>query len=383
MSQNVIDTGIIEREPRTGGQSIAVSWDGNPWSLAGLCLLNFLLTVITVGIYWFWARSEYRRHMWQMVRVEGEPLEYTGTGKELLIGYLLFFLFAAPFIAAVVYAQLVLGPTHPLFRLTVLAAYAAGGFLLPLGIFRAHRYILSRTRWRGIAFGVKKGAVGYAWKSIWTALLMGLTVGWIFPWRTVALRRYLVNAMTFGSVPFRFEGRSGPLYGPFTWVWIGVAAAYGSVGAIIFQLLNAEKIFEKKPPISPEEITQAFKHAIQNASPSILVPLGVALLFLMLATTWYESRKLNLFAKATKIDGLNADLTATGASVLWLTLSNAVINLFSVGILRPVAQARRLRYLVQRFSFVGSADLDAVVRGQEQAGTQGAGLEAAFDIEIF
>src|SRR5262245_58717560 len=110
MSQDVIDTGILEREPRTSGQSIAVTWDGNPWSLAGLCLLNFLLTIITVGIYWFWARAEFRRYMWQMVRVEGEPLEYTGTGKELLIGYLLFFLLISPIVAIFAYTQLVLGP---------------------------------------------------------------------------------------------------------------------------------------------------------------------------------------------------------------------------------------------------------------------------------
>ena len=100
-----------ETAPKSrSGTPIRVSWAGNPWSLTGLCILNIVLIVLTLGIYWFWARSEYRRRMWQMVRVNGEPLEYTGTGGELIIGYLKLFVFVMlPAFATVVAAELVLG----------------------------------------------------------------------------------------------------------------------------------------------------------------------------------------------------------------------------------------------------------------------------------
>jgi uncharacterized membrane protein YjgN (DUF898 family) len=111
----------------------------------------------------------------------------------------------------------------------------------------------------------------------------------------------------------------------------------------------------------------------------ILAVIAVALV----GACWFEARKLNLFGRATKIGSLDTDLQASGGSVLWLTVSNMLIFILSLGILRPVMQARRLRYLVARMTFLGSADLDEVSRGQEQEGSQGAGLEAAFAIEIF
>ena len=117
-----------ETAPKSrSGTPIRVSWAGNPWSLTGLCILNIILIVLTLGIYWFWARSEYRRRMWQMVRVNGEPLEYTGTGGELIVGYLKLFVFVMlPVIATGVAAGMFLGPeksadrgfdVRPLYRL--------------------------------------------------------------------------------------------------------------------------------------------------------------------------------------------------------------------------------------------------------------------------
>jgi uncharacterized membrane protein YjgN (DUF898 family) len=368
------DLSFAPRVRQAGDSPVRVSWEGNPWSLAGLCLLNILLIVLTLGIYWFWARSEYRRYMWQMVRVNGEPLEYTGTGKELLIGYVKLFVFVIlPVIILLAVIQLALGPQNPLAALIILPLYLAGFFLYFVGVYRANRYILTRTRWRGIAFGLEGDAAEYAWTSIWTAFLTPFTVGWLLPWRTVALRRRLTSAMRFGSLMFRFEGRPGSLYLPYAAVWLGGMLLYGAFITIGFMLakLQAEHPGQKVT-IPYNEIPAFFPIALLVALPIILV-----------GYSWYESRKFRLFAQATKIGGLDASLDATGASVFWLTLSNSLILALSLGILRPVTQARRLRYLAKRLSFAGVVDMDAVQRGHERLDAQGAGLEAAFSIEIF
>ena len=219
---------MAERPP-----PFAWTWAGNPWSLAGICFLNILLIVLTVGIYWFWARTGYWRRMWQMVRIEGEPIEYTGTGGELLIGYLKLFAFVIlPAVAVLVWDAGHLGPHKSLERAGNIYRLYRRFLELFAGVFRATRYILSRTRWRGIAFGLREGAAGYAWTALWSAFVMGLTLGWLMPWRTTALRRRITNAMHFGSVPFRFEGDSGPLYGPFALLWISGMAAYAGIFAI-------------------------------------------------------------------------------------------------------------------------------------------------------
>ncbi len=368
-----------EAQPRSGAP-IQVSWAGNPWSLAGICLLNILLIVVTLGIYWFWARSEYRRRMWQMVRVNGEPLEYTGTGWELFVGYLkVFFFIMLPAIAIVVAAQLVLGPKNPLLVVPMLALYIGFIVLFFVGVYRANRYILTRTRWRGISLGLGEGALGYAWLSIWSALVTGLTLGWLYPWRATALRRRLTNAMRFGSLPFRFEGSSGPLYGPFVLVWLVIIFGYACMGAIFAMVMHGAMKSSGMQTADPEVLKALAAQYVPVAVTLFLVAVPVALV----AMSWFEVRKLNVFARATKASGLSAGLEAHAGSYVWLIVSNMLIMILSIGILRPVAQARRLKYLVSRFSFTGSANLNEVLRAREETGTQGAGMEAAFSIEIF
>ena len=99
----------------TGGEPIDVTWRGSPWSLTGLSFLNFLLSVVTLGIYSFWGKTEVRKRIWSSVRLNGEPLVYTGTGKELFLGFLIIFgVFLLPAFAILVALQLMLGDAHPI-----------------------------------------------------------------------------------------------------------------------------------------------------------------------------------------------------------------------------------------------------------------------------
>ena len=50
--------------------------------LLKLTIVNFLLSVITLGFYRFWAKTNVRKHIWSSVHINGEPLEYTGTSME-------------------------------------------------------------------------------------------------------------------------------------------------------------------------------------------------------------------------------------------------------------------------------------------------------------
>ena len=47
------------------------------------------LEMITVGFYRFWLTTDIRRHLWSHTVVDGDGAEYTGRGKELLIGFLI------------------------------------------------------------------------------------------------------------------------------------------------------------------------------------------------------------------------------------------------------------------------------------------------------
>ena len=46
------------------------------------------LELATFGFYRFWLVTDIRRHLWSHTAIDGDAAEYTGRGKELLIGFL-------------------------------------------------------------------------------------------------------------------------------------------------------------------------------------------------------------------------------------------------------------------------------------------------------
>ncbi|MBV8837289.1 MAG: DUF898 family protein, partial [Alphaproteobacteria bacterium] len=53
-----------------------------------LVIRGTALELVTVGFYRFWLATDMRRHLWSHTSLEGDAPEYTGTAKELLIGFL-------------------------------------------------------------------------------------------------------------------------------------------------------------------------------------------------------------------------------------------------------------------------------------------------------
>jgi len=54
-----------------------------------LALWTGALTIVTFGIYRFWARTRLRRYIWSSIKPGGDSFEYTGTGLEKFLGFLI------------------------------------------------------------------------------------------------------------------------------------------------------------------------------------------------------------------------------------------------------------------------------------------------------
>jgi uncharacterized membrane protein YjgN (DUF898 family) len=261
------------------------------------------------------------------------------------------------------------------YNVSVLIFYVAIFYLLGVGIYRANRYRMSRTRWRGIVGGVDGNSFAYGWTYFWTLLLIPFTLGWIIPWRATKLQTALVNNMRFGDRHLTFAARSGPLYLPFSILWIGAIVLYAALIAGIFLIMQpgieaAMELGEEYKP-TPTEIGLIF-----------LLVMG-AILLLTLVSAWYSARLINHFAAHTHFEGaaFRADVTAGG--LIWLTLTNFLIVLLSLGLLSPVAQSRLTGYLVSHLELVGPIPLDEIVQGAAATGRYGEGVAQAFDIDAF
>lgn len=367
-------------QDRGGGQQPTISWNGSPWSLTGLSFLNALLGAITLGIYRFWGKSEVRRRLWSSVRLNDEPFEYTGTGGELFKGFLIaLFLILLPAIAILVAIQLTMGPDSPFSIAAFTIFYVGFGFLIAVAYYRAMRYRLSRTRWRGIRGSLGGSSGSYGWSAFWTGIVTALTLGWLVPWRTVRLAGQVTNNAKLGGEPFRLSASSSSLYGPFAVLWVGGIAIYAVLGGMMWFLLR-DKLpqmmpVEGEPPVpmqlSPYEIGVIFASVI------------AAGIVMSLFAAWYYARSYNAVISGTSIDRANFRMETTAGGFIGLIITNTLLILFTLGILTPVAQARTLRYLVEKTSIDGSLDVERIVQSSAKMDPYGEGMAEMFDIDIF
>src|SRR6266571_8245107 len=75
------------------------SFHGSGGTLLGIHVVNVLLILLTLGVYYFWAKTRVRRYLFSQSRFAGDRFAYHGTGKEMLLGFLrAFVMFFLPII---------------------------------------------------------------------------------------------------------------------------------------------------------------------------------------------------------------------------------------------------------------------------------------------
>jgi uncharacterized membrane protein YjgN (DUF898 family) len=182
-----------------------------------IAIRGAMLEFVTFGFYRFWLATRLRRHLWSTTLVAGEPLEYTGTAKELLIG----FLFALAILAPIYFVYFLVGIEAE--RLKAFASFPLFLFLFAFGqfaLYRARRYRLTRTVWRGIRFWMDGSGFGYAWRACLWGLLVYLTLGLALPWREAALERYKMRHTFYGDLQGQFVGTGSEFFKRGWWLWL-------------------------------------------------------------------------------------------------------------------------------------------------------------------
>ncbi len=152
---------------------------GNARAYWRLLIRGAVLLMVTLGIYRFWLATDVRRFLWANTEIAGETLEYTGTALELLIGFLVAVAILIPVYAAFFLAALDLGTIG---QMSGLIGFLALGVLGQYAVYRARRYRLTRTIYRGLRFSQGGSAWTFAFRAVlwWIAsrpqLRSGLSV---------------------------------------------------------------------------------------------------------------------------------------------------------------------------------------------------------------
>jgi uncharacterized membrane protein YjgN (DUF898 family) len=175
------------------------------------------LELVTLGFYRFWLLTDIRRHLWSNTVIDGDAAEYTGRGRELLIGFLIAMAILMPIYLGYFLIGIEAERWQALASFPLIAAFYVFG---QFAIYRARRYRLTRTVWRGVRFWMTGSGWAYAARATLWGLLAIVTLGIAMPWRTAALERYKMQHSWYGDLQGDFEGRGWEFFKGIWWLWI-------------------------------------------------------------------------------------------------------------------------------------------------------------------
>ncbi|AWN37504.1 YjgN family protein [Methylobacterium radiodurans] len=189
----------------------SVTFDTRLEGLTWLALKGFLLSLVTFGIYRFWYVTNLRRFFWSRTALNGSPAEYTGTGKELFLGFLVALAILVPIYLGLFALSLVAPALAPF---SVVISFVFLFLLGQFAIFRGRRYRAMRTLWRGIRLGQDGSGLAYAARAGGWWLLTLWTFGLTVPFMRASLERYRINHTLVGSSRMTSTARGRSVFGP-------------------------------------------------------------------------------------------------------------------------------------------------------------------------
>lgn len=308
------------------GPAVTLSFRGEGWDFFRLMLKNVLLTVVTLGIYAPWARTTRRQFIWRNLEVQGQPLDYTGTGKELFIGWLKV---AAGYLVLFVFPQVVVArisrPAGLAFQVLGAAVIVA---LLPFAIYWARRFLLSRTRWRMIRFGLDGDAGAFAKQCMVGLLLTLITLGLYGPVFTNRVYGTLTRNTRYGNRSFAYSGTDG----------------------------------------------EAFRIAIKGLLLTV-VTLGIYFF-------WYQAAMARFRISHTHFEGASGRIDVTGRLLFKLALINIFGILLTLGLAFPWTFTYTLREICGRLALVGPINFDLITPKETTGSPAGDSLASALGVEL-
>ncbi len=232
------------------------------------------LLIVTLGLYRFWFATDVRRFLWSNTEIGGETLEYTGLATELLGGFLLALAILVPLYTAFAIAALEFSPR-------AIVSVAIGLMLLALGaefaLYRARRYRLTRTVFRGVRFDQYGSAWRYALYALLWWAVVAVTLGLAYPWAQASLQRFKMRHTSYGDLPGSFAGSGFDLFLRSVPIWLVIVGpllvALLTLGALVdWDSLNTAMMQGDRETLSRIEAGPGFHRAIGIA----VIALGAA-----------------------------------------------------------------------------------------------------------
>lgn len=286
-------------------KSYPVDFKGDGQTYFGIIIINWLLTAVTLGFYYPWAKEKNLKYLYSQTTLNGSPFEFHGTGKEMFKGFIKAF-GVVILLYALLFALLLLG----MGTLGILLFYIGFIALLPIAIHGSYKYRMSRTSWRGIRFGYRGDRNELLINFFkWFGLTI-ITLGIYGSWFSINLRKYIIGNIRFGDIEMEYDGN----------------------GAEYF-MLNLKGYL------------------------LTLITFGIY-------GFWWQQEIIEYYINNLKMHKDNQSIdfqtTVTGGGIFKLTIVNIILMIFTLGLAYAWVQMRTFKYIASNIELEGTIDLDTI-----------------------
>lgn len=349
-------------KPQSGQESHSVQdfrFYGTGRDLFHIFVSNLLFTLLTLGVYYFWAKTRTRLYLWGQSEFADDRFAYHGTGKELLFGWMKILLVFGGLVGVSILLFSYLDPVTAELADTGLT-YLWLMVFIPLARIGTMRYRLSRLSWRGIRFSFRSRFAQFF--KVWLPgiLLTGLTLGLHYPHYHWKIRRFQVDHSFFGSKPFTFDNTDGaPLWQPFRRAYLTTLALQA---AVILWLMFG-------PYETPVERV-VFVSAVAAG-------LGLVLF------RWLEylASRRRFYWEHTRLGNARFRSTVAARDLFRLYTVNVLFVAVTLGLASPWVKTRIRRYDLEHLFLEGPLDLEEVFQEAQVAGASGEELAGFLDLD--
>jgi uncharacterized membrane protein YjgN (DUF898 family) len=305
-----------------------LSFHGKGETLFGIHITNLFFTIITLGIYYFWANVKTRKYLWGQLEFEEDRFSYHGTPQEILRGWFKALLvFGIPYVV-LRYGPHLAGASIALIGIGTLLSLVLILVFIPFATVGSRRYRLSRTAWRGIRFSFQE-----SWKSYAPIFFKGhalslITLSLYAPYYDAKREKFLISNSYIGNRNFDYDGNGDDLFG---------------------------------------------SHFLS------LVLAGPTLFFSLI---WYSVKRNRYVWNHTTFGDGRFVCTITFGGQLKIYVLNALQTIFTLGFGLPWAQVRSIRYLLDNLSLNGSPALNSIKQDTQVVNATGEELSTFLNLDF-
>lgn len=395
-------------------KQVAFKGTGNEYF--NIWIVNILLCIVTLGIYYPWAKARNRRYFYANTVYEGRNFEYHATGKQLFLGYAIG--------VGLLILMSVLNSVFPSSNLITPIILFIG---VPWVIWRSLKFNARMTSFSNVRFGFD-GSLGQAyfnylllpilgflafylpiilgfvpmfldteigipaWVKVFAPFVAILAVVlsiYVAGFTKKKITDYAIGKAKFGQGSFNTNVTTKEFIFILLKAGLVVFAVFvvlAILAGIIFGLIMGGSMVTDMSTLNPEVMAENMAGEV-NPLVGLLVPLlylGFIAASLFVRAYFYSRNRRYIYANTQLDNKIDFKSTVGAKSYFWVIFSNFLITIFTLGFGRPWAKVREAKYLAQN-TWIEATDTDIdsyLTQKQAEQSAIGEEIGDVFDVDV-